>query len=107
MLVRDAGKTEALRRVQLVLVHAGSYVIKPRGVSHAFHNAGTETVRNMEILTPGESFEVYFDEYEEIASRNTSDEVHRRARAEPGERYARTWHEERIPEVRAHFGIAP
>ena len=45
---------------------AGSYVVKPRGVPHAFYNAGTETVRVMEILTPGRSFEGYFDEYEEI-----------------------------------------
>jgi hypothetical protein len=59
----------------------------------------------LEILTPG-GFEGYFDEYEEIASR-ALDEEHRRARAELGERYGMIWHDERIPEVRASFGIEP
>ena len=84
---------------------AGSYVVKPRGVPHAFFNGGTETVRVMEILTPGGSFEGYFDEYEEIASRNMGDEEHKKARAELGERYGITWHDAMIPEVEVSFGI--
>ncbi len=59
----------------------------------------------MEILTPGRAFEGYFDEYDKIASRKLRSEEHRRARAELGERYGITWHDERIPEVRALFGI--
>ncbi|MBA2714350.1 MAG: cupin domain-containing protein [Rubrobacteraceae bacterium] len=92
---------------EVVLAPRGSYVIKSRGDPHAFYNAGPEAVRILEILTPGESFEGYFDEYEEIASRNLSAKEHRKARAELGERYGITWHDERIPEVRALFGIAP
>ena len=34
-----------------------------------------------------------------------SDEEHRRSRAELGERYGITWHDELIPEVEASFGI--
>ncbi len=64
------------------------------------------TVRVMEILTPGGEFEGYFDEYEEIVSRQMSEEEHRRARADLGERYGITWHDERIPEVEASFGIS-
>jgi len=90
---------------EVVFAPQGSYVIKPRGVPHAFYNSGARTVRVMEILTPGGSFEGYFDEYEEIVSRQMSDEEHTRARAELGERYGITWHDERIPEVRASFGI--
>ena len=90
---------------EVVLAQKGTYVIKPRGVPHAFLNTGAETVRVMEILTPGDSFEGYFDEYEEIASRKLSGEEHRRARAELGERYGLTWHDEIIPEVEASFGI--
>jgi quercetin dioxygenase-like cupin family protein len=90
---------------EVVLAQKGSYVIKPRGVPHAFYNIGAETVRVMEILTPGGAFEGYFDEYEEIVSRQMSDEEHRRARAELGERYGITWHDARIPEVEASFGI--
>jgi len=90
---------------EVVIASRGSYVIKPRGVAHVFYNAGAGTVRVMEILTPGEAFEGYFDEYEEIASRNMSDEEHRRARANLGARYGITWHDERVPEVEARFGI--
>jgi len=54
---------------------------------------------------PGDSFEGYFDEYEEIESRTMSDEEHRRDRAGLGERYGITWHDECIPEVEARFGI--
>ncbi len=90
---------------EVVLAQKGSYVIKPRGVPHAFYNSGAKTVRVMEILTPGSAFEGYFDEYEEIVSRRMGDEEHRRARAELGERYGITWHDERIPEVRTSFGI--
>ena len=90
---------------EVVSAPAGSYVVKPRGVPHAFYNAGAETVRVMEILTPGDGFEGYFDEYEEIASGGMSEDEHRRARAELGERYGITWHDGRIPEVEAQFGI--
>ena len=91
---------------EIVLAQQGSYVIKPRGVPHAFYNSGAVTVRVMEILTPGGGFEGYFDEYEEIVSRQMSGEEHRRARADLGERYGITWHDERIPEVEASFGLA-
>lgn len=92
---------------EVVLAPKGSYVVKPRGVPHAFYNAGTETVRVMEILTPGDAFEGYFDEYEEVVSREMSGEEYRKARPELGERYGRTWHDERTPEVRRGFGIDP
>ena len=90
---------------EVVFAPQGSYVIKPRGVSHAFYNSGTGTVKVMEILTPGSTFEGYFDEYEGIVSRQMSDEEHSRARAELGERYGITWHDECIPEVKSSFGI--
>ena len=93
---------------EMVVAPAGSYVLKPRGVPHALCNTGIEPVWVVEILTPG-GFEAYFDEYEQIASKlasgEISDEEHRRARAELGERYGVTWHDERIPEARERFGI--
>ena len=86
---------------EVVVAPQGSYVVKPRGVPHAFYNAGGETVRVMEILTPGSAFEGYFDAYEEIVSRQMGDEEHRKERAELGKRYGITWHDENIPEVEA------
>ena len=83
----------------------GSYVVKPRGVPHAFYNAGPGDVRVMEILTPGGSFEGYFDEYEEIVSGVLDEDGRRSARADLGGRYGISWHDGLVPEVEASFGI--
>ena len=91
---------------EIVVARAGSYVVKPRGVPHALCNAGTEPVRVLEILTPG-GLESYFDEYEGIVSSEMDQERRRKVRAELGERYGVTWHDERIPEASARFGLAP
>jgi quercetin dioxygenase-like cupin family protein len=91
---------------RVMVAQKGSYVVKPRGVAHAFYNAGPEAVRVMEILTPGASFEGYFDEYEKLASSALDERERRTARAELGKRYGITWHDERIPEVEARFGTA-
>ena len=90
---------------EVVAAPKGSYVLKPLGVPHAFYNAGPGPVRVMEILSPGRSFEGYFDEYERIASSGMGGEEHRRARSELGERYGITWHDELVPEVEVRFGI--
>jgi quercetin dioxygenase-like cupin family protein len=90
---------------EVVRANAGSYIVKPRRVPHAFHNAGARTVRVMEILTPGGSFEGYFDRYEEIASRSTSVGDHETARAELSKGYDITWHDDMVSEVKARFGI--
>ena len=91
---------------EIVLARAGSFVLKPRGVYHAFCNTGTGANRHLEIHTPGE-FENYYDEYEQIVESEMGEEERRKARVELGERYGVTWHDELIPEVRARFGIGP
>jgi quercetin dioxygenase-like cupin family protein len=95
---------------EIGLAPAGSYVLKPRGIYHAFCNAGTERVWIMDVHTPG-GFEGFYDEYEQTASKLASGEIdeeaHRKARAELGERYGVVWHEELVPEVRARFGLEP
>jgi quercetin dioxygenase-like cupin family protein len=91
---------------EIVVASAGSFVIKPRGVYHAFCNTGTVHNRHLEIHTPGE-FEGYYDEYERIVEREIGSEERTKARAELGERYGVTWHEELIPGVRARFGLEP
>ena len=42
-----------------VLAHPGDLVSKPRGVPHAFWNAGAEPARLLEVITPA-GFEGYF-----------------------------------------------
>ena len=95
---------------QMGIAPAGSYVLKPRGVPHAFCNTSTERVWIMDVHTPG-GFEGFYDEYEQIARKLASGEIdeqaHRKARAQLGERYGVAWHDERIPEARARFGIGP
>ena len=91
---------------QIVVAPVGSFVIKPRGIYHAFCNAGTEVARFLEFHTPG-GFEDYYDEYERIVRGEMDEEERLRARSELGERYGVVWHDERIPEVMARLGIDP
>jgi quercetin dioxygenase-like cupin family protein len=49
---------------QVLTAGAGSLVFKPRGVPHAFWNAGDTVATVLEIITPG-GFEGYFEEMAE------------------------------------------
>jgi quercetin dioxygenase-like cupin family protein len=91
---------------EIVVAQAGSFVLKPMGVYHAFCNTGTEVARVLEFHTPGK-FENYYDEYEQIVESEIDDDERLKARTELGERYGVTWNDERIPEARARFGIGP
>jgi quercetin dioxygenase-like cupin family protein len=91
---------------EIVVATVGSFVLKPRGIYHAVCNTGTEPVRFLEFHTPGK-FENYYDEYEQIVQSVMNEPERRKARAALGERYGITWHEERIPEAMARFGIKP
>lgn len=44
---------------------AGSYVIKPRGLVHAFWNASAEQATIIEVVIPG-AFEEFFDAIDEV-----------------------------------------
>jgi len=46
---------------EVVTVKPGEFVIKPRGQFHTFWNAGTQTVRFLEVISPA-GFERYFEE---------------------------------------------
>ena len=48
-------------------VEAGGYVLKPRGIPHAFWNPGPEPARIVEIFSPA-GFEHYFEELSAILS---------------------------------------
>lgn len=91
---------------EIVAAPAGSFVLKPRGIYHAFCNTGTQVAHFLEFHTPGE-FEDYYDEYERIVQSTMSEDVRLRARTELGERYGVVWHDELIPEAMARFGIGP
>ena len=89
---------------ELVLASASAFVLKPRGVYHALCNTGTVPARFLEFHIPGE-FENYYDEYEQIVESAMDEDERLKARVELGECYGVSWHDERIPEAMARFGI--
>jgi quercetin dioxygenase-like cupin family protein len=91
---------------EIVVASAGSFVLKPRGVYHAFCNTGTVPARFLEFHIPGE-FENYYDDYEQIVESAMDEDERLKARVELGECYGVSWHDERIPEAMARFGIGP
>lgn len=80
----------------------GSYALKPRGVPHAFWNAGTEPAKIVEIISPA-GFERYFEELAEILSRGGPSDV-------PGievlaARYGLAFHWERTEGIMERYGV--
>src|SRR3954451_24667499 len=53
---------------------AGTYVLKPRGIPHAFWNAGTNTARILEIISPA-GFESYFVDVAEVLAQEGPPDV--------------------------------
>lgn len=80
----------------------GSYVIKPRGVPHAFWNAGPEAARIVEIISPA-GFERYFGELAEALSAGEPPDVPRLE--EIAARYGLTFHWERMGEIMERYGV--
>jgi quercetin dioxygenase-like cupin family protein len=84
---------------------AGSYVRKPRGIAHAFWNAGSAPARVMEIHTPG-GMAGFYDELGELFATPGLDEGERRARWDAlAGRYGLINHWERVPGFLARHGL--
>jgi quercetin dioxygenase-like cupin family protein len=79
----------------------GELVVKPRGVPHAFWNAGTEPVRFLELISPG-GFEEYF--FELAGPFNARDAG---AMDENRARYRLDLRMETIPELLERNGLQP
>lgn len=60
-----AGELTIQVGAELHTAAVGSVVLKPRGIFHAFWNAGTETARFLEVIAPG-GFEGYFRELRQL-----------------------------------------
>jgi quercetin dioxygenase-like cupin family protein len=54
----------------------GDLVLKPRGIPHAFWNAGDEPARLLEVITPG-GFESYFEEVAEVIAASPMPDLRR------------------------------
>jgi mannose-6-phosphate isomerase-like protein (cupin superfamily) len=74
-----AGEITAEIGNQVVVAPAGSYVLKPYGVMHAFWNSGSEPAQVIELHLPG-GFEEYYREMMAVASGSDLDPNTRAAR---------------------------
>ena len=87
---------------QEFLVTRGSYIVKPRGIPHAFWNPGPEPARLLEIIAPA-GFEHYFMQLAALVSKNVSrdDEAIEKLASE----YGLTYHMEQAPALMAKHGL--
>ena len=86
---------------QVIDAGPGELVVKPRGIPHAFWNAGPEPLRFLELISPGD-FEEYF--FELAAPFNARDQ---QAMAAVRERYRLDLRIETIPELLERNGLQP
>ena len=75
---------------------AGSYVLKPRGVLHAFWNPGHEPARILEIISPA-GFERYFEELAGVLSAGGPPDLGRISEIAGG--HGLTFHLELVPAI--------
>ncbi len=80
----------------------GTYVLKPRGVPHAFWNAGPEPARILEIISPA-GFERYFEELAGVLSSGGPPDLARIS--EIAGRYGLTFHVEQVSELLERHGL--
>src|SRR5688572_13215062 len=81
----------------------GGYLKKPRGISHAFWNAGTEPARLIEIISPA-GFEQYFRELAPVLAGGPDlDPAQIEAVAA---RYGLTFQWEQLPELMERYGVS-
>ncbi len=66
-----SGRMGAIVGDEVVEAGPGELVVKPRGVPHAFWNAGDEEVRLLELISPG-GFDRYFADLAPLVRRWTA-----------------------------------
>lgn len=81
---------------------AGPYVVKPRGIPHAFWNGTTAPARFVEIISPP-GFERYFAELAELLSAEGPPDMEGVVRL--ADRYGLIMHMERLPELMERFDV--
>lgn len=96
-----SGRLSAQIGDDVVEAGPGELVVKPRGIPHAFWNAGTEPLRFLELISPG-GFEEYF--FEIAGPLNAGDE---QAMGEITARYGLDLKRETVPELIERHGLKP
>jgi len=87
---------------QEFLVSRGTYIVKPRGIPHAFWNPGPEPARLLEIIAPA-GFERYFMQLAALVNKNVSrdDEAFEKLASE----YGLTYHMQQVPALVTKYGL--
>ena len=81
----------------------GCYLIKPRGVAHAFWNPTDELARTVEVVVPA-GFETFFEELAEAAATGDARQIQER-RADLAVKYRLDYPSELVPELKAKYGL--
>lgn len=87
---------------EVATIGPGEMVVKPRGVFHAFWNAGAESVRFLEVISPG-GFEEYFAELAGIVSAGSPPDLG--AIVALGARYGLEFDMKSIPDLMERHGL--
>jgi quercetin dioxygenase-like cupin family protein len=86
-------------------VSAGTYVVKPRGVPHAFWNAGSEPARVMELHVPA-TFARFYDELAAVFAAYAAGTEEWRAEFDLlNARYGLVQHWDRVAGISARYGV--
>ena len=89
---------------EVIQATAGCYVVKPRGIPHAFWNAGPQPARILEIISPA-GFENYFAELSALLGHAGPPDQEAIARLSTA--YGLTYNGEWIPELVEKYGLTP
>jgi quercetin dioxygenase-like cupin family protein len=87
---------------QEFLSTVGDLIIKPRGVSHSFWNAGAQPARLLEIIAPA-GFESYFEEMAHVL--NADGPPNEEQIDSIAEKYGMTYQMEQIPALMAKYHL--
>lgn len=97
-----SGRMGAMIGDEVVEAGPGELVFKPRGIPHAFWNAGDEEVRLLELISPGE-FANYFTEMAPVLSADSEPDF--QALGEIQARYELSMDRESIGPLMERFGL--
>ena len=87
---------------QEFLAKAGDVVMKPRGISHTFWNAGPQPARLLEIIAPA-GFESYFEEMAHLLNAGGPPDLEQVGSI--AGKYGMTYQMEQIPELMAKYHL--
>jgi quercetin dioxygenase-like cupin family protein len=97
-----AGRMGAMVGDEVVEAGPGELVNKPRGIPHAFWNAGDDEVRLLELISPG-GFDRYFDDMAPILAAGGAPDFEALAAVQA--RYGLTMDRESIGPLTERFGL--